>query len=94
MEFRTKIAVVPYAKWVKHNPNPAKVSTTLFDCVAGYLAYSEKLVRIEELPVGVTEEGKTVIDKSKRNARCAMGWKDLGAFEDHLVDRICGDGQG
>jgi hypothetical protein len=29
-----------------------------------------------------------VIDEKARPVRCAMNWKNLGAFEDHLVDRL------
>jgi inosine-uridine nucleoside N-ribohydrolase len=83
-------AWIPRAKWVDPKTDPTKASTTLFDCVAVYLAYAEDLVRIEPLPLGVTDKGMTVIDRSKRMVRCATSWKDLGAFEDHLVRRVCG----
>lgn len=63
-------------------------STTLFDTVAVYLAFSEDLVHIEDLPLRVTDEGMTVIDSSKRSIRCATRWKDLEGFEDLLVERL------
>lgn len=84
---------IPRAKWIDPNTDPTKASTTLFDCVAVYLAYAEELVQMEDLAVGVTDEGMTVIDPSKRIVRCATKWKDLEGFEDHLVDRVCGQAQ-
>jgi inosine-uridine nucleoside N-ribohydrolase len=81
---------IPRAKWIDPSTDYTKASTTLFDCVAVYLAYAEQLVHIEDLPIGVTDKGMTVIDESKRTVRCATKWKDLDAFEDHLVERVCG----
>jgi inosine-uridine nucleoside N-ribohydrolase len=80
---------IPRAKWVNPSTDYTKASTTLFDCVAVYLAYTEQLVQMEDLPIGVTDKGMTVIDESKRIVRCATKWKDLDAFEDHLVKRVC-----
>jgi len=79
---------LPHPPWLKHRPDPAKESTTLFDLVAVYLAFSEDFVELEDLPIGVTDRGMTVIDKSKRTIRCATKWKDMGAFEDLLVERF------
>ncbi|MBM4091106.1 MAG: nucleoside hydrolase [Planctomycetes bacterium] len=74
--------------WLTHRPDPAKASTTLFDTVAVYLAMGEDLVNMEDLPVRVTDDGMTVVDQSHRPIHCAMSWKDLGAFEDLLVERL------
>lgn len=79
---------VPEPKWLKVRPDPTRESTTLFDTVAVYLAFSEELVEMEDLPVGVTDDGRTVIDPTKRTVHCATAWKDLAAFEDLLVKRL------
>ncbi len=66
----------------------SKRSTTLFDTVAVYMAFSEDLLQMKDLPIKVTEGGMTVVDPSKRTVRCAIDWNDLAAFENLLVERI------
>ena len=63
-------------------------SSTLFDTVGIYLAMSTDLVKIEKLPIIVTDDGHTKIDDKGKEINCATEWKDLGAFEDLLVDRL------
>jgi len=63
-------------------------SSTLFDTVAIYLAMSTDLVKMEKLPIKVTDDGYTRIDKNAKMINCATEWKDLSAFEDFLVDRL------
>ena len=63
-------------------------STTLFDTVGIYLAMSTELVKIERLGIKVTDDGYTRIDENAKVINCATEWKDLGAFEDLLVDRL------
>jgi len=63
-------------------------STTLFDTVGIYLAMSTELVKIEKLPIKVTDDGYTRIDENGKEINCATEWKDLGAFEDLLVERL------
>ena len=65
-------------------------SSTLFDTVAVYLAFSEKLVKIERLGIRVTDKGYTVIDPQAKVMKVATEWKDMGAFEDLLVKRLTG----
>lgn len=65
-------------------------STTLFDCVAVYLAYAEELVEIETLRCRVTDDGFTVRDPAGPPARVALRWKDRAAFESHLTQRLLG----
>lgn len=69
-------------------PDPAQRSSTLFDTVAVYLGYTEKLLQMETINLTVDDEGFTKIDDQGTPVRCAMGWKDLEAFEEHLVERI------
>lgn len=63
-------------------------SSTLFDTVAIYLAMSSDLVKMEKLGIKVTDDGYTRIDESAKVIKCATAWKDLGAFEDFLADRL------
>ena len=63
-------------------------STTLFDTVGIYLAMSTELVKMEKLPIIVTNDGFTKIDEKGKMINCATEWKDLGAFEDLLVNRL------
>jgi len=64
-------------------------STTLFDCVAVYLAYSEEWVETETISFEITDNGFTRrSDKGPFKARVALKWKNLAAFEDHLAKRL------
>jgi len=74
--------------WMGNRPDVAKESTTLFDAVAVYLAFSEELCVMEDIPLAVTEDGMTVVEEAKRKVHCAMAWRDLGAFEELLVERL------
>jgi len=64
-------------------------STTLFDCVAVYLAYSEELVETETISFDITDDGFT-----RRNAagplraRVAIRWKNMDGFEAQLAGRL------
>lgn len=64
-------------------------STTLFDCVAVYLACSQELCTMEQLGIRVTDDGLTVEDPAAKQIHVATAWKDLPAFEAWLVDRLC-----
>jgi len=65
-------------------------STILFDTVAVYLAFSEKLLAMEKLGIRVTDDGYTVVDNKARTVNCAMEWRNLPAFESLLVERLTG----
>ncbi len=65
-------------------------SSTLFDTVAIYLAFSEELLVMERLGIRVTDDGYTVVDNNARMINCAVDWKDLPAFEDFLMQRLTG----
>lgn len=84
-------AWLPGAPFVDPNQDTSRISTTLFDTVAVYLAASEDLVDMQTLPLRVTDDGYTIIDPDKgRPVRCAVGWKDLEAYEHLLVDTLLG----
>jgi inosine-uridine nucleoside N-ribohydrolase len=77
------------ARWAEEDPEIAeRESSTLFDVVTVYLAFSEELLNMEDLGVRVRDDGFTVIDPAARSIRCATSWKDLDAFEELLVDRL------
>ena len=65
-----------------------KQSSILFDTVAVYLAFSEEKLRMEDLPIRVTDDGFTIIEEGAKSIRCATEWKDYAGFEDLLVDRL------
>ncbi|WCJ60028.1 nucleoside hydrolase [Fontisphaera persica] len=65
-------------------------SSTLFDCVAVYLVFAQDLCKMERLGVKITEDGFTRIDPEGKMVNAATEWKDQGAFEDLLVQRVTG----
>jgi inosine-uridine nucleoside N-ribohydrolase len=82
-----------YRIWAEHvtwesNIDAESYSSTLFDTVAVYLAFSEDLVVMEDLGVRVTDDGYTIIDEAAKIIHCATAWEDLAAFEDLLVERL------
>lgn len=71
-------------------PDPAARSSTLFDTVAAYLGSSEALLEMETLHLVVTDDGFAKIDEASAPVRCAVAWRDLEAFREHLAGRIAG----
>ncbi len=63
-------------------------SSTLFDTVAVYLAFSQKMVTMEKLPISVNDKGFTVIDEDARPFHVATEWKDMKQFEKLLAHRL------
>ena len=83
---------IPKATWLDPRPDIQKSSSTLFDTVAVYLALSEELLQMEDLPLVVEGEGYTAIDHENGNmVRCATDWKDLEGFTELLVDILTSD---
>ncbi|MBL7139753.1 MAG: nucleoside hydrolase [Planctomycetes bacterium] len=82
--------ITNYRIWCGKNPERADTaSSILFDTVAVYLALRDDLCKMETLPLRVTPEGMTVIDAERgHKVRVATEWKDLGKFEDWLVERL------
>ena len=67
----------------------ASQSSILYDCVAVHLVFDESVFGIEELPVRVTEDGKTLIDEESGTLiRCATSWTDEEGFLDTLATRL------
>lgn len=75
----------------KEQSNPADSrSSTLFDPVAVYLAFSQDLCVMELLPLRVSDDGFTRIDSNGKRMKVATAWKSLPGFEDLLVLRLTG----
>lgn len=76
-------------KWAGISPAQLESrSTILFDTVAVYLAFGEELVNMKQLRISVTNQGYTVIDPVGKAMNVAIAWRDLGRFEDMLVERL------
>ena len=87
--------IANYRVWVSSNPRlPPNLaderSSTLFDTVAIYLAIRQDLCGMERLGLRVTDDGMTVIDPKARKISVATRWKNIGAFEDWVVERLAG----
>jgi inosine-uridine nucleoside N-ribohydrolase len=63
-------------------------SSTLFDTVAIYLAYSQHLVEVEKIRLSVTDDGLTIPDPGGDEVQVALRWRDLDGFYDHLLVRM------
>jgi inosine-uridine nucleoside N-ribohydrolase len=84
-------AWLPGAPYVDPQTDTTSTSTTLFDTVAVYLAADRDLVEMRDVPLRVTDDGRTIVDESNgRIVHCATSWKDLAAFEEKLVDILLG----
>ena len=82
---------LPGAAYMDPATDPTKISSTLFDTVAVYLAAEQDLFKMQDLPLRVTDDGYTVIDEENgRKVHCATGWKDLPAFKRKLTNILLG----
>ena len=82
---------LPGAPYMDPDTDTTRVSSTLFDTVAVYLAATQELVSIEQLPLRVTDGGYTVIDRQNgRPVACATAWKSLSRYRRELVDTLLG----
>ncbi|MBE2213992.1 MAG: nucleoside hydrolase [Opitutaceae bacterium] len=78
----------PRVPWM-HCDFFATRSSTLFDCVAVYLAYDEARVDVESVRFRISDDGMTVRDAAgPLRARVALRWKDLPGFEHDLAARL------
>jgi inosine-uridine nucleoside N-ribohydrolase len=74
----------------KNNRAANTHSSTLFDTVAVYLAFTQDLCKMERLGIRVDDEGFTRIDDQAKEMSVATGWKSLDGFRDFLVKRLTG----
>ena len=90
-----KDIITNYRIWAAANSKAAAAgaetsSSILFDTVAVYLAAHQDLCAMETLGLRVTDDGFTVEDPKARLVNVATSWKDLGGYEDFLVQRLTG----
>lgn len=78
----------PNVDWCAKDGQPETRSSTLFDTVAVYLAFSHDLVTVERIGVRVADDGMTVADATATPLGWATAWKDLDGFRDLLTDRL------
>lgn len=89
----TSAILTNYRIWSQSNeskPDPEHHSTTLFDPVAVFLAFSHKFCKFERLRIRVADDGFTRIDDRAKQMEVATAWNNLDGFRDFLVDRLCG----
>lgn len=80
----------PRQNWMKCDYFSTR-STTLFDTVAVYLAYSEDLVAVEPIAFRVTDDGRTLRSADGPfHARVAIAWRNEDGFEAQLAGRLLG----
>jgi len=94
-ELLTRALVENYRIWLAETKNePVRTdenqSSTLFDTVAVYLAFSDALCEMETLGIVVDDEGYTRIKEGAKEMKVATKWKDLNGFEELLAERIVG----
>ncbi|MHC4445108.1 MAG: nucleoside hydrolase [Planctomycetota bacterium] len=82
-----------FRHWVKKcgwykNDTPDTRSSTLFDTVAVYLAFDNKLCEMRDLNIKVDNRGYTLKDPQGKLSQVALKWKNLEAFKKLLVQRI------
>lgn len=69
-------------------------SSTLHDCLAVSLVFTEQHLRMRDMPVSVSDSGHTVEAADGRAVRVAMDWLDLPAYLDWMTARLTGSGGG
>lgn len=64
-------------------------STTLFDCVTVYAAFSERFLEIQEVSFEITEDGSTRSNpQGPHRLRVALYWKGKDQFESEITSRL------
>ena len=73
--------------WMTVNYEAFK-SSTLFDTVGVYLAYSRDLLEIDPIRLRISADGLTLPDPNGDEVLAALRWRNLEAFYDHLLERL------
>ena len=90
-----RVLLANYRAWAAalNRPELAEQrSTTLFDTVAVYLAFADDLLEMETIPLAVRDDGLTYEAEDGRIVNAALGWRDLSAFRQDLVQRLIRSG--
>lgn len=90
-----KLIMTNYQAWAAARTDlaPKQVrerSSTLFDCVAIYLALGQDFCVMEPVKLRVTDDGFTRPDTGGSLVSTAMEWKDLDGFRAWMVRRLAG----
>ena len=83
--------IANYRAWANALGQPElaeRRSTTLFDTVAVYLAWTEDLLQMESIRLAVRDDGLTYESPDGREVSAAMNWRDLPAFRELLIHRL------
>jgi inosine-uridine nucleoside N-ribohydrolase len=84
-----RVLIENYEAWTHRGQYAADASSVLFDTVAVYLCFSERLVQMKRVPLRIDDAGNTVVAEGDgRATECALGWRDRDAFEALLVERL------
>ena len=86
-----KAVMENYRAWCSKKEDAERHSSTLFDTVAVYLAFSQELCKMERVGLRVTDDGFTRIDEKAKPVNAAVEWKSLDGFRDMLVERLTTD---
>ena len=88
---RAKTVIGNYKLWTNFRGFPEGESSVLFDTAAVALIFNESFFEMKTLKLRIDDTGNTVPDDQKgRPVRCAMGWRDRGAFEELLIKSLIG----
>jgi len=79
-----------YDIWRQGQPDEGRTST-LFDTVAIYLAFTTQRLKMERLGIRITDDGFTAEDPGATQMDVAMEWTDLEGYYDFLVGRLLGE---
>ena len=77
-----------YDLWANRHRHPEGSSSVLFDTVAAYLTFDDKLCEMKTIKLYVDDKGRTVPAEKGRPVRCALKWKDRDSFEKLLVKSL------
>ena len=84
---------LPHAEWLKDKTIIDRQSSTLFDIAAVTLCFDEQWMQVEDVPLEVEDGGMTVVNPTDgRPVRCALRWRDLEGYLDHVVERLTAAG--
>ena len=81
-----------WAKVANIRELPERRSSTLFDTVAVYLAFTADLLRMEQIRLAVRDDGLTHESPNGHPVEAALDWHDLPAFRDLLICRLLNRG--
>jgi inosine-uridine nucleoside N-ribohydrolase len=87
---RALTVIQNYDLWANRHRHPEGSSSVLFDTVAAYLAFDDALCEMKTVKLVVDDKGRTAPAEKGRPVRCALNWKNRGAFENLLVRSLTG----